>query len=370
MNRKLLERLRCPIGKCTLSLAVIQSDDDEVVSGVLYSTDSRVWYPIINSVPVMLTFRTRLVEGFATEHRSVLDRLTGVEAPNEAPTPGEVSIQTTFTEEWVGLADDEVTFVYTDEELVELHRDIWLHLPDEGDPNAESVLDIGCGYGREAEILSKIFPNADIVAVDLNLGLLQSGPSLRAQHRIHPVIASLFRLPFDNGSFDHVHCQGVLHHTFSTKLGFQAISTYPRVDGSLFVWVYARDDYRRRPGVMGALVGFYFWLSHLIGRPVLSRVPGFVRNPLVWLLSALLHPMVKLRSRHRHQWRFRNTLHTIRDAFTPRFAHLHQVADVEAWFLDSRFTTTLQSGSRYRKLTGRPLLGVGMVGRKLAGSAH
>lgn len=39
----------------------------------------------------------------------------------------------------------------------------------------KKVLDVGCGAGREAEYLAKIFPNANIYAVDLNLALVGNG---------------------------------------------------------------------------------------------------------------------------------------------------------------------------------------------------
>ena len=57
--------------------------------------------------------------------------------------------------------------------------------------------------------------------------------------RVHPIVASLFRLPFARRAFAHVHSQGVIHHTYSTKAAFEAISAFVRPGGSLFVWVYA-----------------------------------------------------------------------------------------------------------------------------------
>ena len=75
-----------------------------------------------------------------------------------------------------------------------------------------------------------------------------------AYPRVHPIIASLFHLPFEPGSFAHVHSQGVIHHTYSTKAAFEAISAFTRPGGTLFVWVYAQEDSLVVPGFRGIIV--------------------------------------------------------------------------------------------------------------------
>lgn len=371
MKLELLSLLRCPLSHSHLELEIIDSvreqETERVETGILLCRESQLWYPIINFVPVMLTFKTQLTEKFAQRHADVLSRFDGYRMPDEEPMPGERSVQRTFTEEWSGLGADEVTFVYTDDELLKLHRDVWLHLPPTGDAAPRTVLDIGCGFGREAVILSKIFPNAEVVGVDLNLSLLEAAPTLLSHGRLQFVTASLFRLPFSPLGADHVHCNGVIHHTFSTKQAFESLAPLARVGGTLFVWVYGREDYQIYEGLHGFLVRLYAWVSHRIGRPVLSRLPPVLRNPAVTLLTAVLHPIFKLRSRHRDEWQFANSLHTVRDAFTPRYAHLHRFNEVLTWFEDCGYSTQPQSPARYRDLTGKSLLGIGVVGRKLDG---
>jgi SAM-dependent methyltransferase len=280
---------------------------------------------------------------------------------------GETSVQKTFTEEWGGLGDDETTFIYSDAELLALHRDVWLRFSNDEAGRVGSVLNVGCGFGKEAVVLSRIFQRADVFAVDLNLSLLQAAPGLNANPRIHPIIASLFRLPFAPSSVDHVHSQGVIHHTYSTEQAFRAIAAYPRTSGSLFVWVYAQEDSIVVPGARGAAIRAYWLLSHRIGRPVLSRLPAPLRNAAMFLLTCAVYPIVKLRDR-RKQWRFRNTLHGLRDAFTPRYAHQHGFNEVLTWFEDAGFEPRLQSPSRYRDLVGRRLVGIGIVGRRARGA--
>jgi SAM-dependent methyltransferase/uncharacterized protein YbaR (Trm112 family) len=368
MDARVLTFLRCPVSGATLEIKVIESESDGdrrlIKTGVLFCADSGLWYPITNHVPVMLTFPTALVDRFARDHADALAAFPGAAAPSLAPMPGERSVQKTFTEEWLGLGADDITFVYTDEELLALHRDVWLHLPPTGDPAVKTVLDVGCGFGREAKILAEIFPNADVFGVDLNLSLLESAETLKGHPRLHLVIASLFHLPFARGSVDHVHSQGVIHLTYSTERAFDAIAPFPRPGGSIFIWVYAKEDALMVPGVRGLLTRVYLFVTNRIGRPVLSRLPAPARNLAVGLLTALLHPVFKLRSRHRRQWRIRNTRHSVRDVFTPRYAHLHGFNEVLSWFEERNFSAVPQSPAKYRTLIGKPLLGIGFLGRR------
>ncbi len=359
------ELLRCPVSGGTLELLRLDDGEgDEVETGVLSCRESGLWYPVIHHVPVMLTFRTPLVDDFARGQATALAALGDYRSPDLAPMPGEQAVQSSFTSQWRDLAEDELTFIYTDEELLALHRDVWLHLPTEGDPGPTRVLDIGCGFGREACILERIFPNALVVGVDLNLSLLKAASRHKDDPRLAFVIASLFHLPFANESFDHVHCQGVLHHTYSTEAAFKAITRCVAPHGTEFIWVYAKEDGLMEPGLWGHLVRIYLAITHTFGRPLLSRLPAGLRDALSALLALVLHPIYKWRSHHRASWRYRNTLHSVRDIFTPRHAHLHGFNEVIAWFEQAGMTPRLQSPTRYQALIGKRLRGIGILGRR------
>jgi SAM-dependent methyltransferase/uncharacterized protein YbaR (Trm112 family) len=371
MDPAIVRRLRCPATAAPLELHVIESEWREgrrlVRTGVLYCPESRYWYPIINYVPVLLTFRTRLSERFRSDQSHAFSALGDYNAPDLPPMPGERSVQKTFTEEWTGLGNDERTFAYSDAELIALHREVWLRLSSDETAAVDTVLNVGCGFGKEAIVLGDIFVNAEVFAVDLNLSLLVASAHLNGFPRIHPIVASLFRLPFARGSFAHVHSQGVIHHTYSTKAAFESIAAFTRPRGSLFVWVYAQEDSHVVPGVRGTLIWLYWVISHRIGRPILSRMPAPIRNAAMIGLTTLLYPIIKLRDRRRSDWHFRNTLHGLRDAFTPRYAHQHGFNEVIAWFEDAGFEPRIQSPSRYRDLIGKRLVGVGIIGRLIAG---
>src|SRR4051812_11792107 len=130
MDARILTALRCPVSASSLELHVIDADrvhDRELIrTGILFSRQSRHWYPIVNYVPVLLTFSTRLSDRFRADYDAAFGSLAGYRAPSLQPMPGETSVQKTFTEEWAGLGDDETTFIYSDAELLALHRDVWL----------------------------------------------------------------------------------------------------------------------------------------------------------------------------------------------------------------------------------------------------
>lgn len=368
MDLALLELLRCPVGGGPLQLVTIKkaacAGGEGVETGILYAASSRKWYPIINHVPVLLTFRTGLTEAFAHQHAGALAELTGYDLPDESPMPGERSVQATFTEEWDVLGDDEHTFIYTDSELEALHRDVWLRMTEEERNKVGSVLNVGVGFGKETRVLAALFPKADVVAADLNLALVSAGAQLARLPRIHPVVASLFRLPFAEGSFDHVHSQGVIHHTYSTKKAFDAIARFPKQGRSLFVWVYGAEDAHVVKGFRGFLIWLYWVVTHRFFRPILSRSPGFVRHGAMTIIAGVLHPLLKYRTPRPAQWRFANTLHGLYDAFTPRYAHQHGFNEVIEWFEDASYSVTMQSPSAYRRLMGKRLIGVGIIGRR------
>ncbi len=369
---QILEILVDPIDGSDLELVEIEkhefTDKNIVIkTGFLYSKTTKNYYPIINGVPILLTFKTKLTSKFEIEYKEILksDKYKDLKLPNSEPMKGEKSIQATFTEEWGGLGDDEITFVYDEKQGLKLHKDVWLKMSEEERKNKSLVLDVGCGFGKEAKYLMNIFDNAKIVAVDLNLAVVSAGLSLLETNKIFPVVSSLFKLPFKDLFFDHVHCQGVLHHTYSTEKAFFSIEKKVKKDGSIFIWVYAWEDSFGIKGIRGVLVHTYWFVSHRIFRPILSRSPSFIRNFIVFLISMLFHPLIKNRGINKNrEWKFKNTVHGIRDMYTPMYAERLRFNEVLKWFEEKEYNVTVQSPLMYEKLFGHRLLGIGYVGKR------
>src|SRR4051812_5655606 len=109
--------------------------------------------------------------------------------------------------------------------FAEIHR----HLPREGPgdaectrrawqtirlPGAGRILDVGCGPGAQTMDLAAV-ASAHITALDVDTAYLNElcGRALTAGVRdhVHPVRASMFEMPFDDGGFDVIWSEGAIY---------------------------------------------------------------------------------------------------------------------------------------------------------------
>lgn len=383
MNSRILSKLRCP--KCKGALGLRAFDVEQlpfsspsqekpghrpeagtgtiVKEGILLCEGCHVWYPVFAYVPVMLIFKTAFHEKFIKMHAAKLRDLVDYTPPRWAARPGEKATQATFTEEWNTLRDDDLSFSYTKAELKELHRKVWLKWQDTPPADVKEILDVGVGFGAEAQALQEI-TGAELYGVDLNFSLFNSGAAFSKNPLIHLIICSLFDLPFEEQAFDLVYCQGVLHHTYSTYEGFRSISALVKEGGQVFIWVYALEDWI---ALKGWFQGVLRCCLEGSVRSVLSRSPAFLRKAAVFSLALVLHPLIR-RKRNRRLWKLKNTQHSLRDFFTPRYAHRHSINEVAEWFERLGFTFDYQSAATYRALFRRPISGIGGLGTKVQGS--
>lgn len=382
MKRRLVDRLCCPLCRGQLSLvpfaeeelecgepptgaAVGDDTTDPVIEpvireGLLLCGICSVWYPIHAYVPVMLTFRTPFHTRFASVHSERLISLRAYEMPDGTPKPGERSVQETFTDEWDCVQESDLSFLSTLDDLIATNREVWLRWLKDLPDAPKRVLDVGCGLGSESLALKTVARGAEVIGIDLNLALLRSAGAHRTRRDLHFVIASLFALPFPPSSFDLVYSQGVIHHTFSTAAALQSIAALVRVGGHLFIWVYGAED---------RLVSRYMAAKSAVEsivRPVVSRSPRAIRDLFFGIASVVAHPVIKVTARHTAKWKIRNSNHTLRDRFSPRFAHRQGYNQVFAWFEELGFRVVdVQSPHAFRRLYKRPMHGVGVTGVKL-----
>ena len=76
-----------------------------------------------------------------------------------------------------------------------------------GDLNGKRVLDVGCGKGRFARVLTERYPQARIAAMDISTAMLAFVPA-----PITPVAATMTALPFADAAFDAVYATESLEH--------------------------------------------------------------------------------------------------------------------------------------------------------------
>lgn len=368
MKPKLLERICCPKCHGDLTPAIFMGEaEGDIRDGILICHSCGLRFPVANGVPVFLLFQTKFHTEFEKRFQSQLAEYSTFKWPSEPPGPGEAEVQDTFTEEWEPIAEDEddLTFTYTLDDLVKLNRSVWLKWIPKQTAVIHSTLVVGCGGGKEVLALSNFLDTSEIVGIDINLAVLQSGPRLQKESRIHVVVCSLFNLPFRDASFDLVYSQGVIHHNVSTRSAFDSISHFVRPGGFFFLWVYGLDDHLVLRGFTGFL-SRVSWSIEKIFRPVISRTPRVFREFFFQILGVILHPLVLLRVRHRKTWTMRNTIHGLKDWLSPRYAHEHSYNEVIEWYERAGYDIIdVQSAAAYRDLFQKRLWGVGMTGKRV-----
>jgi len=186
------------------------------------------------------------------------------------------------------------------------------------------VLDVGCGMGRFADVVSRWGGN--VVGIDLSLAVEAAHANLGGRESVRILQADLFHLPFRPGMFDIVYSLGVLHHTPDCEKAFRQLVPFVRPGGRLCLWVYGPTgpwvrvarSYRqvtvRMPRrLLHALCHLAIPWHHVCRLPVIG--------PLLWtVLPVSRHPDP--------DWRVLDTF----DWYSPRYQSLHTFPEVYRWF--------------------------------------
>jgi SAM-dependent methyltransferase/uncharacterized protein YbaR (Trm112 family) len=334
-----------------------------VKEGILYSEKGGYWFPIVNFIPIFLDFPVDLHVDFKQRHSAAHDLLNRLKTPDGSPRNGELFVQKSFTREWQLIDLDAISFGLTQEQ-----RDFFISLEldwPEGllDREHLKILEVGCGSGFESDSLFRVTKGV-IFGFELNLALLQKGHLLADNPFINNAVCSLYRLPLKAGDFDIVYSSGVLHHTYSTKAGLEAILRYKKPDGLIYIWVYARED---SDASIRARVQ---WLVEDICRPRIARLPDFWQNLVVKLLARRHYRMYqKVGTYNKDLWRYKDSEHFIRDLWTPLFAHRQSFNETMRWFSELGLEYRLIDPRAYYDFMKVPLIGIGIRGFHPANSS-
>ncbi len=203
MKHQLLDLLCCLECKGDLTLSEAEEANGEVESGQLVCIACNRHYPIVNGVPRFVPSENYAHNfGFQWNHfrRTQLDSYSGLQISRER-----------FFRETGWNADDLA---------------------------GKTVLDIGCGAGRFAEVALSC--TAQVVAVDYSEAADACWCNLHANPNLHVVQADVSALPFQPGGFDYIYCLGVLQHTPGPRNAFLALSRHLKPGGRIAVDVYLR----------------------------------------------------------------------------------------------------------------------------------
>ena len=214
------------------------------------------------------------------------------------------------------------------------------------------VLDVGCGMGRFAEVVTRW--GARVVGIDLSVAVEVAARNLLDREFVG-FQADVFSLPFAPESFDCIYSMGVLHHTPDCEKAFKVLPQYLKPGGLIAVWLYPAynnyyrfsDQYRKithrmSPSALLRLckiaVPVFYWLDRglsiipLAGRPI----AGLVRN----VFPVDRDPDPELRVLDTFDW------------YSPKYQSKHTYEQVFRWF-ESCGLVDLTVGERPIGVRGR-----------------
>ena len=349
MRARALEHLVCPLDGGPLEMSEweaetkpLQPDSQEralrlgidpatlerdILTGVLVNPRLHLLYPVVGGVPRMLTFPTAIGAAFSERHSDRLrGEFSGFSLPHDAPMPGEAGVLRSFSTEWTDYDWDGKAYWGLSPSHMYRVMDFMLDLREH--PLAgKTVLEVGIGVGGIANHVAST-QDCELLGLDLSYAVEPAYRHFGSSNPfLHVVQGSAFQPPFAEQSFDFVFSQGVLHHTFSTRVAIESVARLPKVGGRLYVWVYSPWDERR------TIVRRMLYGLELIIRPVCSRLPSVLQSIILAPLTPLyiVHQNFLLRG-ERASYGWREAMHAARDRFTPPFVHRHSDEEVCEWY--------------------------------------
>ena len=192
------------------------------------------------------------------------------------------------------------------------------------------VLDVGCGMGRFADVVSRW--GGRVIGIDLSLAVEAAHANLGGRETVRILQADLFHLPFRPETFDIVYSLGVLHHTPDCERAFKTLIRLVRPGGRVCVWVYGylgawarvariyrRMTVRMPPRLLHALCHFAIPWYHV------CRLP---------LVGGLFFTLVPTAEHQKPAWRVLDTF----DWYSPQYQSLHTFPEVYRWFTSEGLT--------------------------------
>lgn len=350
-----MDFLVCPIDKTKLDIVIWEEENNllseidkerirnlksnellynkEIISGVLLNHRSKIYYPIINGIPRMLTYNSGIFDDFTdTFKERIKNELKGYNPPSLIPPVGEESVIRSFSREWLNYDYNQQKYWKVDSENIFKSMRYMLDIDNKPIKN-KTVLEVGIGIGGIANYFSNV-ENCELTGIDLSYAVDAAYKNFKHNLFFHIVQASAFSLPFREYSFDYVYSQGVLHHSSDPKKCFFEVSKTVKKDGHFYVWLYSTISEKRN------LLRRIFMTIENIFRPVIWPLPRFIQDIVLLPIAALyiLHQnILKSNSKYLVKYSWREAFHAARDRFTPRYAFRFSEDEIIKWYEEAKF---------------------------------
>lgn len=364
MRLRTLDFLVCPIYKTNLEILVWEYSntefseydlerihglgldlglfDKEIKTGALINRNQKIYYPIYNGVPRMLTYKCGVFEEFKIKYSEQIAKdLNGLVTPNLIPPKGELSVIKSFSKEWLEYDWNPDKYWKISSEMMFMSMKCMLDIENKPIKN-KAVLEVGIGIGGIANYFSKE-EKSELVGIDLGYAVDAAYRNFKGNIFLHIIQASAFRLPLKENLFDYVYSQGVLHHSSDPKLCFKNVSKMTKSKGYFYVWLYNNtNEYRN-------VIRSFIMIMEKIFRPLIWPLPSVVQDivlvPFAFLYIVYQNFLLRQDKKHvKYTWR--EAIHAARDRFTPRYAYRYSEEEISGWFEETGYKNLLRASER------------------------
>ena len=232
----------------------------------------------------------------------------------------------------------------------------------ENNLNSQDILEVGSGAGRFSKVvLDKT--KANLYSIDSSNAVVanQKNNYKIAPERFFLFQASIYEMPFPNGSFDKIFCFGVLQHTPDFESAIRAIIDKTKPGGEIVVDFYNVKGWWNKVHAKYILRPIAKRLSH-------KKLMSIIENNIDWMIK-LYKFLYKLRlgiltrflpicdinkalpdkinKNNFREWVILDTF----DMFSPQFDNPQKIRDVEKFFTRNNAKVTFAGIVKYENLS-------------------
>ena len=337
MKHSLLDHIVCPADKKPLRLQATNVNDREIMNGSLTCAEGHS-YLITDGVPRFLSSNALSdAPGDAAQTReSFSAKWTRIPNFGHEAASRQMYVNWYLERYGFGTLDNLRDFL----------------------ADKKTILDAGTGLGRDA-ILYGENSSAQVIALDISQSIDFAYQHAGHLPNVHLVQADLTMLPCNEGSFDLLACDQVMHHTPDTKASFDHLVRHLAPGGQIAFYVYKKkgpirefcDDFLREHYTQASEEECYAFSRAMtaLGK-ALSDLKAEVVVPEdipILGIKAGKHDIQRFVYWHifKCYWNekldWETNVLTNFDWYHPRYAHRHTAEEVRAWCAEAQLEIVL-----------------------------